>query len=273
MSKNVVAMTTTADDERLIAVLQNSLYPGANGESVRMVLNYCRASGLDVMQKPVHIVPMWDNKLKQMRDVVMPGIGLYRTQAARTGEHAGTSDPEFGPDVSETVGGQQITYPAWCRVVVRRQLKSGLIAEYPAKEFWRENYAVKGGEQKSIAPNAMWTRRTYGQLAKCAEAQALRKGFPEVGAAPTAEEMEGKAIDPNVVEGDFREIPDPWTEEARSTAAEAAAKGLTAYTEFWKAQTDAFRESVIKTAQHANFKQQAAMVDQKAGANDDDPSK
>ena len=27
------------------------------------------------------------------------------------------------------------------------------------------------------------------QLAKCAEAQALRKASPEVGAAPTAEEM------------------------------------------------------------------------------------
>jgi hypothetical protein len=41
----------------------------------------------------------------------------------------------------------------------------------------------------------MWARRPRGQLKKCAEAQALRMAFPEaVGAAPTAEEMEGRSL-------------------------------------------------------------------------------
>ena len=39
----------------------------------------------------------------------------------------------------------------------------------------------------------MWRKRAYGQLAKCTEAQALRKAFPEFsGGQATAEEMEGK---------------------------------------------------------------------------------
>jgi hypothetical protein len=29
-------------------------------------------------------------------------------------------------------------------------------------------------------PNAMWRKRFHGQLAKCTEAQALRKAFPEI---------------------------------------------------------------------------------------------
>ena len=177
----------------LMQVLQSSLYPGAAPESIKMVLGYCRASGLDPMQKPVHIVPMWDSKASTMRDVVMPGIGLYRTQAARNG-CAGVSEPEFGPDVTDNIGGQQITFPAWCRVTVKRRLPTGEIVEFTAKELWRENYAVKGGKDKSIAPNAMWTKRPYGQLAKCAEAQALRKAFPEIGSEPTADEMAGKTL-------------------------------------------------------------------------------
>jgi phage recombination protein Bet len=180
-------------ETQLMQVLQSSLYPGAAADSIKMVLGYCKAAGLDPMQKPVHIVPMWDSKAQQMRDVVMPGIGLYRTQAARSG-CAGVSEPEFGPDITEAIGGQEITYPAWCRVTVKRRLATGEVVEFTAKEFWRENYAVKGGKEKSVAPNAMWTKRPYGQIAKCAEAQALRKAFPEIGSEPTADEMAGKSL-------------------------------------------------------------------------------
>lgn len=197
-------------EEELMSVLQSSLYPGANPASIKMVLGYCKAAGLDPMQKPVHIVPMWDQKAGQMRDVVMPGIGLYRTQAARSGECAGISEPEFGPDVTETIGGQQITFPAWCRVTVKRRLPTGEMVEFTAKEFWKENYAVKGGKEKSIAPNAMWTKRPYGQIAKCAEAQALRKAFPEIGSWPTADEMYGKTLNEEFVDastGEIRQAP------------------------------------------------------------------
>lgn len=196
------------NEGELIEVLATSLYPGASVSAIKMVLGYCKATGLDPMQKPVHIVPMWDNKAGTMRDVVMPGIGLYRTQAARSGECAGVSEPEFGPDVTETIGGQQITFPAWCRATVKRRLPTGEVVDFTAKEFWKENYAVRGGRDKSIAPNAMWTKRPYGQIAKCAEAQALRKAFPEIGSEPTADEMAGKSLheDDTVIDAGTGEI-------------------------------------------------------------------
>jgi len=200
----------TRDDAQLVEILGASLYPGASANSLNLVLSYCRAANLDPMQKPVHIVPMWDGKMKQMRDVVMPGVGLYRTQAARTNQFAGMSEPEFGPAVSEQLGGVTIEYPQWCRVTVKRQLVSGAMAEFTAVEFWKENYAVKGGADKSIAPNTMWAKRPRGQIAKCAEAQALRKAFPEaIGAQPTAEEMEGKSLDEPVIEGVSRVVDEP----------------------------------------------------------------
>lgn len=197
---SIPAMTMNEDE--LINVLRNSLYPSAQTDSIKLVIGYCRASGLDPIQKPVHIVPMWDSKLGAMRDVIMPGIGSYRTQAARSGEYAGVSEPEFGEDVTKTLGGVEITFPAWCKVVVKRLLENGTVAEFAATERWIENYAVKGGKEKSIAPNTMWMKRPYAQLAKCAEAQALRKAFPEFsGAQPTADEMEGKTL--NEVSGEI----------------------------------------------------------------------
>lgn len=214
-------------EQELMTVLQNSLYPGAQPESIKLVIGYCKAAGLDPMQKPVHIVPIWDSKARVLRDVVMPGIGLYRTQAARCGQYAGVTEPEFGPDVHDSLGGQNITYPSWCRVTVKRLLPNGQIAEFTATERWLENYAQKGGQDKSIAPNAMWTRRPYAQLAKCAEAQALRKAFPEFGAQPTADEMDGRAIneDAEVVRGDSQRQP-PTPPALPECPAETFAKNL-----------------------------------------------
>jgi phage recombination protein Bet len=192
-------------ETELMNVLRNSLYPGAADESIKMVLGYCKASGFDPMQKPVHIVPMYDSKAKQMRDVIMPGVNLYRTIAARSG-CAGVSEPEFGDDKTDNIGGIEITYPLWCKVTVKRRLDTGDIVEFTAKEFWKENYAMKGGQEKSVAPNSMWARRPYAQIAKCAEAQALRKAFPEVGAQPTADEMEGKSLEANVIDSSTGEV-------------------------------------------------------------------
>lgn len=190
-----------AFDDQLIATIQASIFPGAARESVIMALTYCHHAKLDIFLKPVHLVPMWiiDKATGKggMRDVVMPGINLYRIQAARSG-CAGISEPTFGEDITECLGGVDITYPKWCKVTVKR-IVSGKIVEFTAIEYWRENYASAGKDKQtgkmSVAPNSMWKKRPYAQLAKCAEAQALRKGFPEIGGMPTAEEMEGKTID------------------------------------------------------------------------------
>jgi len=206
-----VDQTPAMSESALVEVLSGSLYPGAAHNSVVMVLAYCQAAHLDPMLKPVHIVPIYQ-KGRGMVDVVMPGIGLYRIQAARTGQYAGISDPEFGPPITTRMAGVDVTYPEWCRVTVKRQMSNGLVAEFTANERWLENYAT--ASKDSIAPNSMWKRRAFAQLAKCAEAQALRKAFPEVGSAPTADEMEGKSFEeaPRDVSPQHQTQPEPEPE-------------------------------------------------------------
>lgn len=220
--KATTALMTAEHSEAIRVALKSSLYPGASDASVDLVLAYCHAAGLDPMTKPVHIVPMKVSTgrknedgydIKETRDVVMPGIGLYRINAARTGQYAGCSEPEYGPtrtltftrEVWENVPNSNrrtkrnveasIEYPEWCRITVRKLL-GNTVVEFTALEYWLENYATKG---HSTAPNEMWGKRPFAQLAKCTEAQAIRKAFPEaVGSQPTAEEMEGKAFDIDV---------------------------------------------------------------------------
>jgi phage recombination protein Bet len=208
-----VATVDETAERAFVTMMRDALYPGARLESVELVLRYCRARGLDPMLKPVHIVPMWvkeagSNDKGSMRDVPLPGIALYRIQAARSGEYGGKSEPEFGPEVTENLGGQEVTFPLWCKVTVRRGN-----AQFTAKEYWLENYATAGRDTEK--PNAMWLKRRHGQISKVAEAQALRMAFPEMtGSDPTAEEMEGKAHEP-------REVGSRMHEERRGSPPDA----------------------------------------------------
>lgn len=202
------------DESELMKALQSSLYPGAQPESIKLVIGWCRATGKDPMKKPVHIVPMQVTvkekdasgkvtERKEYRDVIMPGIGDYRTDAARTGSYAGISEAKFGPPVKGDWNDVHIEYPEWCEVVVYRMVGGQKCDFSSGKVRWKETYATKGDIG---CPNAMWQKRPYGQLEKCAEAMALRRAFPEVGALPTAEEMQGRAVD-------IDELPDVTTAE------------------------------------------------------------
>lgn len=170
--------------------LCTSVFPGASSESVLMAWDYCKARNLDPLKKVVHIVPMYvkDAKTgnKEWRDVVMPGIAELRTTAHRTKQYAGIDEPEFGSEIEY----KGVSAPKWCRVSVYRMLGKQR-CKFTHTEYFEEIVAEKSDGKV----NPMWEERPYGQLAKCAEAGALRKAFPEeLGNEYTAEEMHGRQI-------------------------------------------------------------------------------
>lgn len=173
--------------------LCNSLFPGANPQSVLMVWDYCLARKLDPMKKPCHIVPMRvkDAKTQQWewRDVVMPGIYEYRTTAQRTGEYLGHSRPEYGPMVDIEKG---LTAPEWCELTIFRHTTYGAgRIEFPVRRYFREVV----GLTKEGKVNDRWARAPIQMLEKCTEAAGLREAFPdEFGGEPTAEEMDDQRI-------------------------------------------------------------------------------
>lgn len=185
-------------DESTWTAITTTIFPGCSPDSALMAVDYCRARNIDILMKPVHIVPMWDPKTRAMRDVVMPGIGLYRIQADRSGNYAGNDEPNFGdmittPFIREDGSEASFKHPESCTYTVYKIIGGNRVA-FTAKEYWVENYAVKS--KKDSFPNAMWSKRPMAQLAKCAEAQALRKAWPEIGSQPTYDEMEGKSLPP-----------------------------------------------------------------------------
>ncbi|MGI1274159.1 phage recombination protein Bet, partial [Enterobacter kobei] len=205
---------------------------------------------------PVHLVPMSvkDSRTgkSEWRDVVMPGIGLYRIQADRSGDYAGAREPEFGPDTTQTLSGVEVTFPQWCKYTVYKRMPSGEIVEFSAKEYWIENYATGGRD--TTAPNAMWKKRPYGQLAKCAEAQALRKAWPEIGQQPTAEEMEGKSLDVDIRDVTPRNTTESLPPAASEETLQAITDLLTALDKDWEKDflplcSDIFKRQILEASE------------------------
>lgn len=188
--KDLVKLSTQLERRGVDAdtwnTLQNTIFPGAHPSSILMAVDYCKARKLDVLKKPVHIVPMPykdENDQWKKRDVVMPGINEVRITAMRTGLYAGADKPEWGPPV----GHLGVTAPEYCTYTVYRFNHNQKIP-FPATVYFEEACGTTDYGKKL---NAMWTRRPRGQLEKCAEAAALRKAFPEeVGNEHVPEEMQ-----------------------------------------------------------------------------------
>lgn len=190
------ALTERNIDTAVWTTLQNSVFPGAKDESILLAVDYCKARKLDILKKPCHIVPMQvtlsgqrdnnGNDRKIWRDVIMPGIYEQRITAFRTGQMAGQDEPVFG----NTVAFKGIEAPEWCRVTVYRFI-NGERCAFSHTEYFSEACATT----RDGSLNSMWRKRPRGQLAKCAEAGALRKAFPdELGGVITADEVNEEPI-------------------------------------------------------------------------------
>ena len=165
-------------------------------EAILLAYDYCKARDLDIMKRPVAIVPMWDSKRQRMVPKIWGTIFELRATASRTQQHAGKDAPEFGDMVMHKFGqgndAVQFEYPEWCKVTVYRMVGRERVA-FTGQVWWLEAY--KRQSSRTDIPNLVWMNRARGQLATCAEAEALRAAFPEEAIGLTADEMEGGMID------------------------------------------------------------------------------
>jgi phage recombination protein Bet len=191
--------------------MMNTIFPGANPESVLMYWDYCIARKLDPLKKPGHIVPMRvkDSRSGEYvwRDVVLPGIYEYRTTATRTGLYMGHSKPVYGPDV-DFLG---VRAPEWCEMTIYRwSIEAKQRIEFPVRIYFRECAATtKDRKTGEVCVNDRWTRAPIQMLTKVAEAAGLRESFPdELGGTHTDDEMAGQVLDATPQGGDRSGRPD-----------------------------------------------------------------
>jgi phage recombination protein Bet len=165
-----------------IELIKNTVAKGATDNELKLFLMVAKRSGLDPFSKQVHFVKRktWNAAKKTYDEVgtIQTGIDGYRAIAERTGTLAGIDDAAFDSEEG--------AHPNKATVTVYRFL-SGQRVGFSASARWAEYAAL----DRDGNPAAMWKKMPYLMLAKCAEALALRKAFPnDLSGLYTSEEMQ-----------------------------------------------------------------------------------
>ena len=163
--------------EAQVNIIKNTVALRATDDELKLFFYECRRRGVHPMDRLIHFIKRGQGD--EAKATFQAGIDFLRGQAEETSEYRGQEDPEFGPLKEGTI------FPEWAKATVRRRdPETGEIYCIPATAYWDEYYP---GEKLGF----MWRKMPRNQLAKCAEALALRKAFPKkIAGLYTFEEME-----------------------------------------------------------------------------------
>lgn len=174
----------------------------ATEAELELFLHVCQRTGLDPFARQIYLLNYGGESSKA---TIQTGIDGYRLIARRAADDAGV-DVEESP--TEWCGPDGVWHEVWlsadppaaARITVYRGGKA-----FPAVALYAELVATtqewSGGRKTGRRiPNSRWQKAPASQLAKCAEALALRKAFPQdLGGVLLEDEAEHLGNGPTVV--------------------------------------------------------------------------
>lgn len=174
-----------------IQILRDTVCKDGTPAEIKFFGMVCARTGLDPFARQIHAVKRWSPDEQRMILAFQVGIDGFRLQAERSGQFGGPSDPEWCGQDGEWTKVWLKTEPPWSsRVFVRRN-------DFPEPVQGIAYYADYVQTKKDGTPNQKWEKGAPGMLAKCAEALAIRRGFPqETSGLYVEEEIMSIGVDP-----------------------------------------------------------------------------
>lgn len=178
-----------------VETIRGMVANGLSDSELRVFLARCEHTGLDPLAGQIVAIKRWDARQKREVMAIQVTIDGLRSKAQETGEYDGQDPPQWcGTDGKWRDVWLDERPPAAARVsVYRRGLGRPIIGIATFNGYCQ--YSVDP-QSKQRRPASRWATDPSGMLAKCAEAMAFRKAFPQQTAWAARErlEVEGTAV-------------------------------------------------------------------------------
>lgn len=170
-----------------VQTVKDTIFKGANDAELQLYFHKCLSVGCHPLDGLIHPSKFKDGDTGQTRVVFITSIDLFRARAEETELYDGQDEPEF--EFGEH--GDDFEHPTFCRVnIYKKEISRPIVGTADWQEFYPA--LTKSGSEKK---RFMWKKMPKVMLAKCAEAQGLRKAFPQQLNKLYAEEEMMQAIE------------------------------------------------------------------------------